>query len=139
MGNPVKNLWFGEIFSFFFCLLYFVMHIPHLTINHHNTQITIFISKWVFVWNNIDVTEFLEEFKLVFYVLTLFLLNFEHFYFFDNIELFLFFMTAEENVSRGTKIIRDKYPVPMSLPISYKSMQKILIYKLNIWISKVIN
>ena len=45
------------------------------------------------------MTKFLKEFEFVFDVLTLFFLDFEHFDFFDNIKLFLFFVATKEHIS----------------------------------------
>lgn len=54
--DPIEDLGLGEVFAFLFCLFDLVMHVPHLAINHHNTQITIFIREGVLVRYNIDVT-----------------------------------------------------------------------------------
>lgn len=50
--------------------------------------------------------KFLKELEFVFYVLTLFFLDFEHFDFFDNIELFLFFVSTKKHISWRTKLQR---------------------------------
>jgi hypothetical protein len=50
--------------------------------------------------------KFLKELEFVFDVLTLFFLDFEHFDFFDNIELFLFFVSTKKHISWRTKLQR---------------------------------
>ncbi len=50
--------------------------------------------------------KFLKELEFVFNVLTLFFLDFEHFDFFDNIELFLFFVSTKKHISWRTRLQR---------------------------------
>ncbi len=50
--------------------------------------------------------KFLKELEFVFDVLTLFFLDLKHFDFFDNIELFLFFVSTEKHISWRTRLQR---------------------------------
>ena len=55
LREPVQDLCFSEIFTFFLHLFDFCVHISELTVYHDDTKITLFICERVLVGYNVDM------------------------------------------------------------------------------------
>ena len=122
LGEPVEDLCLSEIFAFFLHLFDLGVHVPQLTVHHDDAEVTVSISEAIFVGDDVDVPEFLQDLELVFDVLSFLLLYFECLYPLEGVVvIFLRLVLAQEYVSRGPACHRP-YPVPISFPISYSSI-----------------
>lgn len=119
LGNPVEYLWLSKVFALFLHLFDFGVHISELTIDHNDAQIALFVGEGVFIWDNVDVPEFLQNFKLIFDIFPFLLIDLEYFNPLEGIVIVLISdMFAQEDIPRRPNYIHS-YPVPISLPISY--------------------
>lgn len=55
LADPIKNLSLLETLSFFLGRYYSFVHVTCLTVHHDNTEIAVFISKGVFITDNIGM------------------------------------------------------------------------------------
>ena len=109
----------SKIFSFFFHLFDFGVHVSKFTVDHNDAEVSFIICKWVLVGHDIDMSKFLQYFQFILYILSFFFINFKSFDLFKSIIIvFVSFVFAQEHVSWWTES-EKWYPVPISLPISY--------------------
>ena len=119
LSKPVQYLRLTKVFSFFLHVLDLGVHITEFTIDHDNAEVALVVSEWVLVGYDVDVPEFLEYFEFVLDVFSFFLIDLKGLDFLKGIVVILVVpVLAEEDVSGWSEYI-GKYPVPISLPISY--------------------
>jgi hypothetical protein len=103
LGEPVEDLRFVKILALFLHEFDLGVHVPRLAIGHDDAEIALLVSEGIFVRDDVDVPQLLQQFQFVFDVLPLLLLDLEHLDFLQGVVVaLLLYVLAQEDVARRT-------------------------------------
>ena len=126
LGDPVEYLDLREIFSLFLGGSDAGVHVAGVAVGHDDAEVTVLIGVGVLEADDVGMAEFLEEFEFVLDILSIFLFQFHHFQFFYHIVFAFMFVFALVDLPERPSYT-PTYPIPISFPISYKSLLIIVI------------
>jgi hypothetical protein len=78
LGYPIEDLGLIKVLALLLHLLDAGMHVSELTVDHDDAEVALLVGEGVFIGDDIDVPELLEDLELILDVFPLLIIHFEY-------------------------------------------------------------
>lgn len=101
LSEPVEYLPLSEVLALLLHLLDARVHVSEFAVDHDNAEIALFIGEGVFIGDDVDVPQFLQNFELILDIFSFFFIDFKDL---DSLECIVVVLIsdvlAQEHISR---------------------------------------